>query len=183
MKGWHNESYRHSLASRGMRTVSYHSYIERNPIFDIIADRNELIKKLDYYISLIDGRSEIEGGDEAIRHYQEFFNDIGFEFTFDELKELFGSGYKLFDVTEVSVVGSRVSGGYREDSDIDVLVTLKFTDEAMKILRLKERDQFDYDWGVYVDEMSEAMINSNFTVKQKNGEPVDIDVHMEIEAF
>ncbi len=183
MKGWYNESHRHSLASRGVRTVSYHSYIERNPIFDIIADRNELTKKLDYYISLIDGRSEIEGGDEAIEHYQEFFNEIGFEFTFDELKELFGSGHKLFDVTEVSVVGSRVRGGYGPDSDIDVLVTLKFTDEAMKILRLKERDQFDYDWGVYVDEMSEAMVNSNFTVKQKNGEPVDIDVHIEIEAF
>ena len=183
MKGWHNDPYRHSLASRGVRTVSYHSYIERNPIFNIIADRNELTKKLDYYISLIDGRSEMEGGNEAIGHYQEIFNDIGFEFTFDELKELFGSGYKLFDVTEVSVVGSRVSGGYRSDSDIDVLVTLKFTDEAMKILRLKERDQFDYDWGVYVDEISDMMVNNNFTVKQKNGEPIDIDVHIEIEAF
>ena len=183
MRGWHNESYRHSLASRGVRTVSYHSYIERNPIFDIVADRNELIKKLDYYISLIDGRIEIEGGDEAIGYYQEIFNDIGFGFTFDELKELFGSGYKLFDVTEVSVVGSRVAGGYRPDSDIDVLVTLKFTDEAMKILRLKERDMWDYDWGLYVSKMSDMMVNNNFTVKQKNGEPIDIDVHIEIEAF
>jgi len=183
MKGWHYESYRHSLASRGVRTVSYHSYIERNPIFDIIADRNELIKNLDYYISLIDGRVEIEGGDEAIGHYQEFFNDIGFGFTFDELKGLFGSGYRLFDVTAVSVVGSRVTGGYRYDSDIDVLVTLKFTNEAIEILRLKERDLWYYDWGLYVSEMSDIMVNNNFTVKRKNGKPIDIDVHIEIEVF
>jgi len=182
IKGWHNESARHAMAARGMRTVVDRSYIEKNPIFDILENKNELIEKLDHYISLVDGRHEIENGDKAIRVYQEIFNDIGFEFTFDELKELFGSGYKLFDVTGVSVVGSRVRGGYRPESDIDVLVTLKFTDEAIRILRLKDRDPFDYDWGVYVSEVSEGMVNRNFTVRQKTGEPVDIDVHIEIEA-
>ena len=169
MKGWHNESYRHSLASRGIKTTTP-SFLERPGIRDLHID--ELERKLDIYISLIDGRSEIKGGRNTVKCLHDYLDNLGIEVDLEDMIGFFADGNKMFDVVYYEVVGSRAGGYHRPDSDTDVLIYLNFTDTAAKFFKPNP-----WDWDPFFEKMHEDMVNNNFEVRMKHGGERWIDVH------
>ena len=173
MKGWYNEPMRHSLAARGIKMDAPYLLNQRG-VRDL--DINELDRKLDHYISLIDGRHEIEGGRDAIEGFYKYLDESvdleGSGITIDDMVDFFAAGNKIFDVTHYRIVGSRAEGYNRPDSDTDLVIHLKFTDEAAGFFKPDP-----WEWDGFMSGLHEDMVNNNFGVRTKRGKERWIDVH------
>lgn len=176
MRGWFGEPMRHGLAARGIKSDAPYMLKERG-----IRDLNieELDRKLNVYISYVDGNHEIENGREASKGYYNYINDmVGLDekgIYEEDLVNFFENGNRLFDVVAYEVIGSRAHGTNRPDSDTDILLYLKFTDEAIELLKPTK-----WDWDPFFDKLRDNMVNENFTVKTKRGKDRWIDVFFSI---
>ena len=168
MKGWHNESYRHSLAARGVRTTS--PLLFKHPEVAIL-DVDEFERKLDEYISIIDGSNEIKHGRKSVEYLHRYMADNGIEVDLEDLVDLFGKGNKMFNVASYEITGSRARGCSRPDSDLDVLIHLEFTDAAAELFK-----RYQCDWERFLGKLNEDMVDYNFYVAASDGEDRLIDV-------
>lgn len=159
MKGWHNESQRHSLAARGIRSVGIENpYITRSELTELVyGDRKY---EREYMGSGVEG---IEPGDitehafeitkymnkksfDSSNHYYEFLgrvtdsvwrnafssDTIADDDIYNAINEIFSRN--LIKIKSIHVYGSRVTGYYRPLSDIDVAVIIEENKDLMDLI-------------------------------------------------
>jgi len=175
MKGWFNEPMRHSLAARGIRTTFPH-FAAHHAMGEL--DIDEFEQKLSVYLSYIDGRYEIENGREAVEGLHKYLMESGIEVDIEDMVKFFAEGNKILDVVDYEVVGSRRKWccgtycNYRPDSDLDILLHLRFTKTASELFGL------DIDWDEFFGKLQEDMVNQNFYVRTLGGGRRLIDVQL-----
>ena len=160
-RGWHNESARHSLASRGIRTRA---------IINPVASQ-EWYDKTRYGLGTRKGHRKFAGsGLEDIESQDviDWVNDI--VILANQVGEEEGLEYRL-EIEAIYIVGSRVSGFHTYKSDIDVLI--EFKDNAPwneKETFKNEMDRMMYD---AVDLISHNLI---WMIQSKDKSHVKVDI-------
>lgn len=144
---WPNEPHRHALARRGIRTRAIPNPIADPSLYDIewyrrkgekvsrkfVGSGLEGIEKFDVldelrtYIREIDGTKEIEEG--YVRDYYNFLagltRDMS-EMPYEEFEKFFDEWEDRFlEIEAIYLTGSRVTGFYTPESDIDVYIQIK----------------------------------------------------------
>ena len=146
MRGWRSESYRHALASHGIRTRAIPNPLASPEHYDPkIYERNWLKEKtkrpfrgsglenvskwdvlsaVDEFLYEFDGTKEWEEGrlEDYYYMFKGRFND--FNISFEDFEELYENGRRLFNVKAIYIFGSRVTGYWTPQSDIDIYIEL-----------------------------------------------------------
>ena len=159
---WPNEPHRHALARRGIRTRAIPNPIA-NPdsydpkLYDRLeikrtfkgsglenVDKWDVINGVEAFLYEFDGAKEMEQG-RLIDYYYMFkdrFRD--FDMSFEDFEKIYNEDRKLFDVKAIYVFGSRVTGYWTPDSDVDIYIELKstpgITDEDLDYMAGKFND-------------------------------------------
>lgn len=181
MRGWHDEPMRHGLAARGIKTsemISPH------------ARPSDIVQK-DIKYRKGETRKFIGSGLEGIRvediteHIMRFVDSINEhpEIEYDE-----NIIHPPIEMEGVYVFGSRVTGYYVQDSDVDVFIMVKPTDEWAEFLGFSPiSGGIQDDYPMFIEEMNNLLeeIRYNalaeefgvFKVKNhKTGRYVNMDV-------
>jgi predicted nucleotidyltransferase len=146
MKGWFGQPHRHSLAARGVRTrgienpvadpVYYQPGIyEDNPLkerrrrefvgsgLERLSTR-QVLDEVNRFISEFDGSREWEEG--RLEDYYDMLDRMfDLDTSYEDFKEIYSEGGHFFEVKAVYLFGSRVSGFWTDESDIDVYLQIK----------------------------------------------------------
>ena len=149
MRGWPNEPHRHALASRGICTRAIPNPIADPSLYDIEwyrrkgekdsrkfvgsglegIDKFDVLDELRTYIREVDGTKEIEEG--YIRDYYNFLAGLTRdmrEMPYEEFEKFFDdvvSEERFLEIEAIYLTGSRVTGFYIPESDIDVYIQIK----------------------------------------------------------
>ena len=147
MKGWPNESYRHSLASRGVRTRAIENpYAGPNHYDSEIYEKSwlrdkakrpykgsgleniskwDVINAVDEFLWEFDGSKEWD--EYRLRDYYDLVKmSLGkFDMPYEEFKKIYEDGSKFFEIDEVHIFGSRITGFWTPYSDVDVYIKIK----------------------------------------------------------
>ena len=143
--GWPNEPHRHALARRGIRTRAIENPYAGPDRYDPkLYDKLEIKRKfrgsgleninswdvlggVDEFLYEFDGSKEMDQGRLIDYYYmfEERFRD--FDMSFEEFEKLYEEDRKLFDVKAIYIFGSRVTGYWTPDSDVDVYIELSST--------------------------------------------------------
>lgn len=159
MKGWHNEPQRHSLASRGIRSVGIENpYITRSELTELVyGDRKY---EREYMGSGVEGiepediteyvfeitRYMNEKSFDSSDHYYEFLghvtdsvwtnafssDTIVDDDIYNAINEIFSRN--LIKIKSIQVYGSRVTGYHRPLSDVDVAVIIEENKDLMDLI-------------------------------------------------
>lgn len=166
VRGWRDEPYRHALARRGIRTRAIKNPLASPDHYDPkLYEKNwskdkakrlfrgsglentdvwNVLGAVDGFLYEFDGSKEWEEGrlDDYYYMFKDRFND--FDMSYDEFYELYESDKKLFNVKAIYIFGSRVTGYWTPDSDIDVYIELSstpgITDEDLDYMADKFND-------------------------------------------
>lgn len=154
-RGWRNESARHSLASRGIRTRAIVNPIASPDWFD--EDRYFNRKFVGSGLENIDEDVIVDFIDELILRANLFVRpDI--------------------EVKSILLTGSRVSGFYKDDSDLDIYIVLKWPDDEDNIRWMES----DYSTNVNngIDNAKWDMwMNKENVIIDDNGNKIKMDVN------
>lgn len=145
MCGWHRESYRHSLASRGIKTRAIlnpvaslecynprlyekNSYKQERSFIGSgleVIDVSEVLNVVNEHIYEVNGRQDYEEG--RLREYYHILKGLfnNFNMSYEDFEDVYKSGRSLFDLKAIYLFGSRVTGFWRSCSDIDVYIQIK----------------------------------------------------------
>lgn len=164
MKGWYGESYRHGLASRGIKSRAIINPIASPEMFD---------PKI-YGPGTPKGIREFRGSGLTVvneRDVIEKINEIIDVANQGKLSHVKGRLDTPIEIKSIYIVGSRVSGFHKEGSDIDVYIQLKQTNNYPQ--------DFDYIDRVVsrIDETLDKLDTDVFGLGiEKDGDWIKIDI-------
>ena len=169
MKGWHNESQRHSLASRGIRTRAI-----PNPVAseDLYWQPTKLWYLYEVQKGETDTRDFRGSGLEGI--YKDDVMDIVWKVVKNMEKRL-GVPVVLKDVF---LSGSRVTGFWNEDSDLDVSIVVEPKDIESLLVSIGGRSQLSWKINDVGAHASNDLIETGESfVMDDNGNEIDVQIN------
>lgn len=161
--GWRNESARHSLASRGIRTRAIPNPVADPSLYDSSlygisrkVDRDYRGSGLDNFevdevVNFVETRMgrikdilnkksiflnwfEVEGDDEWIENESSVTGVMRYRKTsVERLYKLMKDDPDIIEVDEIHLIGSRVTGFWRPNSDLDIYVKVKIKPELLEV--------------------------------------------------
>lgn len=164
--GWPNEPHRHALARRGIRTRAI-----ENPLMDpkhydeewyrikdgakrgFVGSGLKNISKWDVLNAVNEFLYEFDGTKEWEERrlydyyymFEDRFND--FDMSFEDFEKLYENEKRLFNVKAIYIFGSRVTGYWTPQSDIDIYIELGQTpgieDDYIEYMADKTSDTID----------------------------------------
>lgn len=165
--GWPNEPHRHALARRGIRTRAIENLVADPKHYDEEwygrKGRREfmgsgleglysfdIINQVMDYIRIFDGTQNYEN-DWNMEEYHQSLSSMhkGMRnIPYEEFEKMFDYDERLFEIEAIYVTGSRVSGFYIPESDIDVYIQIK---------NKPEFEKYDIDTGYLFEKMQDAV--------------------------
>lgn len=169
MKGWHDEPHRHAMAARGIRTRAIPNPLADPEHYDPklyekswLKDKTkrpfrgsglenvskwDVLNAINEFLYEFDGTKEWEEGRLHDYYYmfKDRFND--FDMSFEDFEELYENEKRLFNVKAIYIFGSRVTGYWTPQSDIDIYIELGPTpgieDDYIEYMAGKMSDTID----------------------------------------
>ena len=186
--GWPDEPHRHALARRGIRTRAIPNPIASPDRYDPklydrldvkrtfkgsgLEDINswDVLGGVDEFLYEFDGSKEMDEG-RLIDYYYMFkerFRD--FDMSFKDFEKIYEEDGKLFDVKAIYIFGSRVTGYWTPDSDVDVYIELKSTPGIAD-------DYLDYMAGKFSDAVENYIHDeSEWPMLYIDGKEIKVDI-------
>lgn len=167
MKGWFYEPARHAMAARGIRTRAIPNPIASPDLYDeewygrkghreFVGSGLEglysfdIINQVMDYIRIFDGTQNYEN-DWNMEDYHHSLSSMhrGMRnIPHEEFEKMFDYDRRFLEIESIYVTGSRVSGFYLPDSDIDVYIQIK---------NRSEFEKYGIDTEYLFDKMQEAV--------------------------
>jgi predicted nucleotidyltransferase len=138
LRGWPSEPARHSLSARGIpnsisprnicKTKSYGKKGMRKFKGSGLEELNkdDILESINNIMYEFNGKKEWEEGD--LKNYYELLKRSSehFNMPYDVFEKIYSDGNTFFEIEKIYLFGSRVTGFWRDDSDLDVYIKLKF---------------------------------------------------------
>lgn len=171
-RGWYGESYRHSLAARGISTRIFEPAIRHHPEFRKYDRENvvELIERISNYYNWSYFKTASE--DERARFYASRTEPY-FCLSEEEVFDFIDSGKTFLNIREFDLVGSRADETFSKHSDIDFLVIMDLTQDGYDLItkNLGSKKDLHPDWGwedrliAHIEKMEGDMISESMEWK------------------
>lgn len=171
-RGWYNESYRHSLAARGISTKIFDPALHHYPEFRKYDRENviELVERTSNYYNWSYFKTASQ--DDRDRFYGSRIEPY-FCLSQEEVFDFIDSGKVFLKIREFDLVGSRADETFRKHSDIDFLVIMDLTQDGYDIitknLGSKKDLHLDWDWEdrliSHIEKMEGDMISESMEWK------------------
>ena len=199
---WHKEPHRHALASRGIRTRAIPNPVASPELYDEEWYRRkgsprsfvgsglegfkpyDVIYELLTFLRVADGTinyEENEDFDVDLRDYYEGMSRLTRSFSnlpYEVFESYFDYDERFLEVEAIYLTGSRVTGFYTDESDVDVYIQFKRRPEieeryGVDFERLVEKLHESTNNILYDNEMQEMWVRDKVT-----GKDVRVDVTM-----
>lgn len=182
MKGWHNESYRHSLAARGIPTRIFEPAFQ-HPEFKKY-NKSEVIRLVEGTIEYYDWTMFKDAPEDQRKwFYDNRVKDIFIDVSYEDFIEFVDSGKKFFEIKGFDLIGSRYEGYFRKDSDIDFLIFMELTDDGFDLI--SKDPEWEDVLGYHIEKIEEDTITGEHEwsyLENVTGKKIPVDAFLSVDT-